>query len=81
MVVVQTVPDFGDNLSTDHQKNIYLQTVIIDYAQRTSRSENPFLIVLKLVSNDPLYGLVINLNAPPPPYPLFSLVERVAGDF
>ena len=61
MVVVQTVPDFSDNLSTDHQKNIYLQTVIIDYAQRTSRSENPFLIVLKLVSNDPLYGLVINL--------------------
>ena len=42
-------------------RNIYLQTAIIDYAQRTSRSENPFLIVLKLSSNDPLYGLVINL--------------------
>ena len=42
-------------------RNIYLQTVIIDDAQRTSRSENPFLIVLKLSSNDPLYGMVINL--------------------
>ena len=61
VVVAQAVPDFGHNLSTDHQKNIYLQPVIIDDAQRTSRSENPFLIVLKLSSNDPLYGLVINL--------------------
>ena len=42
-------------------RNIYLQNVIIDDAQSTSRSENPFLIVLKLSSNDPLYGLVINL--------------------
>ena len=42
-------------------RNIYLQTAIIDDAQRTSRSENPFLIVLKLSSNDPLYGMVINL--------------------
>ena len=55
------VPDFGHNLSQLTIRNIYLQTVIIDDAQRTSRSENPFLIVLKLSSNDPLYGMVINL--------------------
>ena len=36
----------------------------MDGAQSTSRSENPFLIVLEPRTNDPLYGVVINLIVP-----------------
>ena len=52
----------------------YLQNDIMDGAQSTSRSENPFLIVLDPRTNDPLYGVVINLTLPPPPNPATPLV-------
>ena len=50
----------------------------MDGAQSTSRSENPFLIVLDPRTNDPLYGVVINLTLPPPPNPARSLARTEA---
>ena len=57
----------------------YLQNDIMDGAQSTSRSENPFLIVLDPRTNDPLYGVVINLAVPPEPQLALPLVDGPAA--
>ena len=57
----------------------YLQNDIMDGAQSTSRSENPFLIVLDPRTNDPLYGVVINLVVPPEPQLVLPLVDGPAA--
>ena len=62
-------------------RTIYLQNVIIDDAQSTSRSENPFLIVLKLSANDPLYGLVINLTKSATLSSCFLIGQNSGGTF